>query len=376
MPRILIDIRPLLDARRAGVGQYTFNLTRTLLDQTTDSDREYVLFGTGWHAAWPTDLPPESDRIRYDHHRLPSKPLNLMTSLAGRPKLECLTRDFDAAWLPNLTFAASNKPYAVTVHDLSFRHFPEFFSQKQRLWHQAVRPERLLQQAARVIAVSEHTKLDIQESYGVPAEKITVISPAAGPQYWPANPDQVTAIRQRHRLPEKFFLHLGTIEPRKNIDGLISAFEGLKTDAHLVIAGGKGWLWRGVFRQAAASTARDRIHFLDYVPEADKPALYSAAFALAYPSFYEGFGMPPLEAMACGLPVIASHAASLGEVVGAAGLLVDPHDLNELTAAMQALLDDPDLGRALAERGREQATQFRWTDSAAKLDRLLSELPV
>ena len=142
----------------------------------------------------------------------------------------------------------------------------------------------------------------------------------------------------------------------------------------LVIAGGRGWLWRGVFRQAARSSARRRIRFLDYVDEADKPALYSSALALAYPSFYEGFGMPPLEAMACGLPVIASHASSLGEVVGPAGLLIDPHDLNELAEAMRAVAEQPALRVRLRQRGLSQAKRFSWEESAVRLDRLIGEL--
>jgi glycosyltransferase involved in cell wall biosynthesis len=363
-----------LEARRAGVGQYAYHLTRALLERPTAADRQYLMFSYSWKLPWPRGLPSESAAVKYRQLVMPSRAANLAIALSGRPRLEDLVSDFDVAWLPNLSFAASRRPYAVTAHDLSFVRYPEFFSAKQRLWHAAIRPARLLKQAARIIAVSEHTKLDLMETYGLPDERIEIIYPAAGPEYRPASDQAIAEVRAKYRLPERFFLYLGTIEPRKNIDGLIAAFEQQPIETDLVIAGGRGWLWRGVFRRAARSSARRRIRFLDYVAEEDKPALYSSALALTYPSFYEGFGMPPLEAMACGLPVIASHASSLGEVVGQAGLLVDPHDLNELAETMRAVAEQPALRTRLRQRGLTQAKQFTWEESGARLDRLIEEM--
>ncbi|MBN1584984.1 glycosyltransferase family 4 protein [Candidatus Uhrbacteria bacterium] len=370
----LIDIRSLLDRRRAGVGQYAYRLTMALLDRPPVPGRQYRLFAPGWKGVLPGDLPEGNGRIGYCRPKIPNRILNAAVSLSGRPRLEDLAGNFDVAWLPNINFSATGRPYAVTVHDLSFIRFPEFFPAKMRLWHAMASPARLFRQAARVIAVSRHTKEDLIETYGIGEERIEIVSPAVGPEFRPAKPEERAAVREKYGLPERFFLFLGTIEPRKNIDGLIEAFGRLKTDSHLVIAGGRGWLWQKTLRQAAISPARDRIHFIDYVDEADKPALYSSAVALTYPSFYEGFGMPPLEAMACGCPVIASFASSLGEVVGEAGLLIDPHDLNELTEAMRLVLEETGLSERLSDSGIVAAKRFDWGTGAERIDSILNDI--
>jgi len=369
--RIIFDIRPLLERRRAGVSLYTANLLQRLLGM---SGHDYTLFGNSSGGRWPDDLPDRSGSVSHALSRYPNRLLNLSLTLFGRPRIEELAGDADLVFMPNLNFAATRLPSVVTVHDLSFVRYPEFFSPKQRLWHRLVRPDRLLRQAAAVVAVSEHTRTDLTETYGVPPERIRVVHPGVSAAYRPMAPEETAEVRQRHGLSGPYLLFLGCLEPRKNVIGIIRAYDRLKAGIDLVIAGGRGWLFKDIFREADRARRRDRIRFLGYVPEADKPALLNGATAFVYPSFYEGFGMPPLEAMACGTPVIASHGSSLGEVVGDAGLLVDPYRTDGLREAMARMLEDGPLRANLRARGLERAHRFGWDDSAKKIDRLFTDL--
>ncbi len=372
--RIVIDIRPLLELNRSGVANYAVRLLQSLLARPAAPDRRYVLFCNAYGRRLPTDIPPRSRNVEHRFTRFPNRLLNLSFAGVGLPAIDDLCGGADLVYLPNLNFARARAPLAVTVHDLSFERYPDLFSAKQRLWHSLVAPRRLLSRAASVVAVSEHTRDDIIETYGVPAGKITVINPGVGPEFRPVPREEWEPVMSRYGLTPGYFLFLGTLEPRKNIPGVISAFEKLGPRERLVIAGGRGWLYQDIFHQAALSPARARIRFLDYVTESEKPALYSAATALVYPSFYEGFGIPPLEAMACGTPTVVSQATSLGEVVGSAGLLVNPHDIGEIAEAMAALLDDEPLRRTLTARGLERARLFTWDESARRLDGLFARL--
>ncbi len=369
--RVTIDIRPLLEPRRSGIPTFTAELVAALCRRGA---HRYTLFANAWNAALPSDIPPASDAVRRRVTRYPNKLLNASVALFGRPRIETLAGDTDAVYLPNLNFAATAKPSVVTVHDLSFERYPRFFSAKQRLWHALVRPRRLLERAAAITAVSAHTKADLIETYGIPEERIHVVHPGVNARFAPQSAESVAGIRKKYDLPERFFLSLGTLEPRKNVEAAIAAFDHVPGDAAIVIAGGKGWLYDRIFRRAAESPKRDRIRFIGYVDDADKPAMYAAAAALVYPSFYEGFGMQPLEAMACGTPVVAGQTASLGEVVGDAGLLVNPERVEEIADAMQAVLDEPALAAALRERGLERAKRFSWDESAEKMEKIFSSL--
>ncbi|MFC1639088.1 glycosyltransferase family 4 protein [Patescibacteria group bacterium] len=362
--RIAIDIRPLLEPHRAGVSLYTLNLLWHLAARKA---HDYALFCNSSRLPLPEDVPPGTEKF---FTRWPNRGLNACFALLGRPRLERLTGGADLVWLPNLNFAAADVPLVVTVHDLSFVRYPEFFSFKQRAWHRAVRVERMLRRAESVVAVSNHTKEDVCELFGTDEDKVAVVPPAAGQEFVRRGADEVAAVRAKYGLPERFVLYLGTLEPRKNVTGLIRAFDAAETgDTELVLAGGRGWLYRRIFHAAAESAKRDRIRFLGYVDEADKPALYSAATVFAYPSFYEGFGMPALEALACGVPVLASHTSSLGEVVGNAGLLVNPSNGEEMALGLSELLGDARLRAELAAAGPKRAYLFSWDRSAARLER-------
>jgi glycosyltransferase involved in cell wall biosynthesis len=306
--------------------------------------------------------------------RWPNKLLNGSIRLFGRPKIDRLARVPCVFWAPNINFIALSPdvPFALTVHDLAFERYPEFFSFRRRLWHAAVRPESLCRRAAAILAVSEHTKRDVVELYGVPEERV-MVTHLGVPQAASLKPqaEELEAVRKRRRLPERFILQVGTLEPRKNHLATLKAFELLKTlprfsGLGLVFAGPPGWRNEGLLREIGRSRWRDGIRCLGFVNREDRAALYGQASVFAFPSFYEGFGLPPLEAMASGTPVVASFAASLGEVVGDSGILIDPYRPNELAEALAAVLDSPSLAAELSRRGRERARRFTWDACAEK----------
>lgn len=382
--RTIIDIRPLLDPQRSGVGHFTAEISRALIarsvaaaaaaaggsDDVESGHIDYTLFANGRPSTFPEDFSLRGRHYSSSFSHYPNRLLNAAFAFAGRPLIESLAGPADVLYLPNLNFMATRLPYVVTVHDLSFVRFPQYFSAKQRLWHRLVDFPRKLRGAAAVTAVSEHTRRDLLEMFSLAPERVHVVTPATDHVFEPQPEETVERVRREYGLRSPYFLFLGTLEPRKNVLGLIEAFDllGEDADVDLVIAGGRGWLNGDVYRRAATSPKRRRIRFLGYAAQADKPALYAGALALTYPSFYEGFGMPPLEAMRCGTPVIASHTSSLGEVVGDAGLLVNPLDPRELAAAMRRVLAEPGLRATLRARGLERAARFSWDESAARLE--------
>lgn len=219
-----------------------------------------------------------------------------------------------------------------------------------------------------VLCSSESAKRDYCEFTGVSSERVFVTPWAAGAEFHPeSDPQRIVKVRAQYALPAgPFLLSLCTLEPRKNLPHLIRAFAAMlaaepRRDVHLVLAGAKGWEFEEIFRSIeGAGAARERIHTPGRIADADLAALYSAAAGFVYPSLYEGFGLPPLEAMQCGTPVISSNASAMPEVVGDAGLLVDPNDLDALVQAMRLLLDSPELRADLRERGLQRARQFSW----------------
>ncbi|RMF03258.1 MAG: glycosyltransferase family 1 protein [Chloroflexi bacterium] len=257
----------------------------------------------------------------------------------------------------------------LTVHDLSFIRHPQGAVDKLRRWLEKVVP-RSLARANHVLADSRSTKIDLQEIYGVPAQKITVVGAGVEARFRPVtDPATLQAVQKKYNLPPRFILGLGTLEPRKNFTGLIRAFEQspVRETHHLLIAGGKGWLYDDIFAAAEQSAAAERIHFAGFVADDDLPALYSLADIFAYPSHYEGFGIPVAEAMACGTPVICANNSSLPEVAGNAAVLVSANDTGALAAALQQLATDYSLREELVRRGFEQARIFNWPNAAQRL---------
>lgn len=371
--RIIVDARTTLENERCGVATYAAETIRRLVARGA---HDYTLWASGLKAEWPADMPAETadGRVRRVLTKFPNKLINSGFTWLRWPRVEDYVGPGNLLYLPNPHFFATRLPYVVTVHDLSPLRFPEFFSFKRRHFvDHLLGSKRLILGARRVIAVSEHTKADIHELIGVPLDRIDVASPAVHSRYRPQEPAEIARVRTKHHLPEKYFLFMGAIEPRKNIEGLVAAFEQLPEEYGLVVAGGSGWSNRDIHRRLRESKAHRRIRHLGYVPEADKAPLYAGAIALVYPSFYEGFGMPPVEAMACGTPAIVSHAASLPEAVGDAGLLVNPNDPGTIAAAMLAVATDEPTRALLRERGFKQAAKFTWEETARRVEKAIAK---
>jgi len=259
----------------------------------------------------------------------------------------------------------SRRPSVVTVYDLSFALFPELFRGPNQTYLRLF-TRASVKRARRVIAISEHTRRDVQRLYGMPPERIDVAYPGVDPCFKPLPPDAVEAFRRRQNLPRRFFLYLGTLEPRKNLNRLLDAFVTADLgDSHLILVGGKGWLYQELFARVKSLGLEERVTFAGFAPGEDLPLWYNAATAFVYPSKYEGFGIPPLEAMACGAPVITSNAASLPEAVGDAGLMVDAEDVSALAQAMRRVWDVSTLRADLSRRGEERAGRFTWEATAS-----------
>ena len=272
------------------------------------------------------------------------------------------TRQHTIGLLHSMAFVTpllSTCPAVITVYDLSFYHFPERFPTLQRLYLSS-QTRRSCRRARRIITISESSRQDVHLFFGVPLRKIDVVVPGVDPVYQPLPAATVQAFRQKHNL-DRFVLHVGTLQPRKNIPVLIEAMARLDDpELKLVLVGGKGWLYDDIFRQVQAVGLAERVVFTGYVPDDDLPLWYNAAELLVFPSVYEGFGLPVLEAMACGTPVIAANSSSIPEAGGDAGLLFDHDDGETLVEQMTAVLTNADLQDTLRQQGLEHAQSFSW----------------
>lgn len=363
--KILVDLRSLQIKTQSGVGTYTSQLLEHLLP--IDQTNSYLFFYNA--------LRPQTGLFHYVNSqaiqtRIPNKLLNSSLAFFGWPKFERLVGNFDCLFLPNLHhFAVSpQKKVVITVHDLSPLITPEFYDTKRRIWHYMLSFKKKLLRANRIIAVSEFTKHELQHHLGILPEKICVIPEGVDDTKFHTNiPDSsLRDLRNRLGLPGEFILFLSTVEPRKNLLTLIESFEQLPRGTHLVIAGQLGWKYSEVMERISTSKKRSLIHVLGYVAEEDKPVLIKLARVVCYPSFYEGFGLVPLEAMAVGTPVVTSNVSSLPEVAGGASLIVDPYHAGWLANALEQALYNNQVREVLTQKGIVQASFFRWQTAAEK----------
>jgi glycosyltransferase involved in cell wall biosynthesis len=364
--RILFDISPAVH-RHAGLGRYAYELLSALLQ--FDRDNEYLGFynqvGAGEH------VDPPLDRLPSHSIGLPAKPWRMSVLLAQLAHVPldpwlpvCDLFHATDHLLPPLRRAGS----VFTIHDLIFLHFPEYHLPLNR-WYLSLMLPRFLRRADALIAVSENTKRDVVKLMQIPPDKITVIYEGVSPAYRPLDDSAaLESVRAKYQLPAPYILYFATLEPRKNLLTLLDAYHALLAREQaippLVVAGRKGWLYQPMFARVRELGLEDRVHFTDWVDEQDAPVIMNAASVFVYPSLYEGFGLPPLEAMACGTPVICSNASSLPEVVGDGGLLFEPHDVGALANAIARVLADGELRTHLRARGIEQARKFSWERAA------------
>ena len=253
-------------------------------------------------------------------------------------------------------------PSVITVHDLAIYRNAAWFPARQPLSTRLVVPSSL-RRADRVIAVSSNTARDVEQLFGVPRSRIAVVPHGVSPGLRPMSAAELAEVRERFQLPERFILFVGTVEPRKNLLTLLDAWAMMRDRPDLVIVGGLGWHYEAI--RDRISRLGEHVHHVDALEPADLPAVYNLARVLAHPAWYEGFGLPPLEAMACGTPVVVSDSSSLPEVVGDAGLVVAAGDADAWRAALEKVIGDPDLAADLRRRGILRAAEFSWSRSAA-----------
>ncbi len=352
--------------QRAGIGRYTRGIVGALAD--LDDANRYTLVVARDVAALPT-LP---STMRWRRLPLTEWALTVAWHRLQLPLyVDLFTGPLDLFHSPDFVLPPVRRGRTlVTVHDLSFMRYPECAPPGLVEYLNTVVP-RSLRRAGLILADSASTRQDIVDLLAMPAEKIVVVPAGVGPEYRPID-DQglLDSVRRRYGLPQRFVLHVGTLEPRKNLARLIEAFAAIASQhAHscLVLVGGKGWLYDDIFARVQCLRLQDRVLFPGYVAEADLPAVYNLCTVFAYPSLYEGFGLPPLEAMACGVPVVCSNSSSLPEVVGNAALMVDPLDTDALAAALSRALGDEHLRQSLRRRGLEQARLFTWQAAGRRL---------
>ncbi len=355
-----------IDAHSVGTGlagneTYAANLVESLA--ALDAAHRYTVYVTRqaaferFHGRWPH----VSVRRTLPHTPLVRIPFTLSAELRRRP-VDLLHVQYTAPPLAPC-------PVVATIHDLSFEHLPETFKRRSRM-QLRLTVRRTARRAAHVIAPSEHTRRDLIKSYGLSPDRVSVIPLAAAPHFQPASATEIERVRNVYAIRGGYILAVGSIQPRKNLARLIRAYSDLRRARggsklpQLVIVGKQAWLYGETLRAIEEEGARDGTTLTGYVSESDLPALYSGALCFVYPSFFEGFGLPPLEAMRCGTPVVTGNLTSLPEVVGNAGLLVDPFDTGAIRDAIARLIDDAALRAELSARGLQRALAFDWRDTA------------
>ena len=361
--RIVLDGRTIAD-HFPGLGRYTFNLAQALAGVLPAGDELVLLHD------------PRQPNTRFDLAALAAH-ANLRLAAVQARNFSLSEQWSVPAALRRLGAAVYHSPYylmpyrlpcpsAVTLHDLIPLHYPGDYSAAAILvFRLALR--LALRTARRVIAVSQASAADLQQRLKIHPERLAIIPEAPDPMFQPQPPEELARVRTRYELPAEYVLYLGSNKPHKNLPRLVNAFGQIAPVAGqpvLVIAGHWDARHPQARQSAAVAAGNARVRFIGPVPPADLPGLYGGALVFAFPSLYEGFGLPPIEAMACGTPVICSNASSLPEVVGQAALLFDPLDVAAIAATLERALAGSDLRTDLRRRGLEQARRFTWANTA------------
>jgi glycosyltransferase involved in cell wall biosynthesis len=360
-------LRIAIDAHSVGTGlggneSYATNLIEALAE--IDQENRYSLYVTRREAVerFSNRWPNFDVRATLPHTPLIRIPLILSAELRRCP-VDVLHVQFTAP-------PFSPCPLVVSIHDLSFEHLPQTFKWRSRK-QLRITVRRSAREASQVIALSEHARKDIISTYCISPEKVTAIPLAAAAHFRPIrNDEELQRVRQTYGIEGEYILSVGAIQPRKNLSRLVAAYSRLRRATpegnlpKLVLAGKCAWLYEETLRTIKELQVSDSVILTGYVPESDLPVLYSGALCFVYPSYFEGFGLPPLEAMKCGVPVIVGNRTSLPEVVGDAAILVDPFDADAIAGAMDKLISDSNLRAELAARGLARAKLFDWRETA------------
>ena len=357
-----MDGQPLLGVK-SGIGRYTEMLYRTL---TKDFGVDVTL---SLNRILKTPKLDPASFPQWINHRYPYKLIRRIlrpNPLYAWPADACSRVCFDVYHGTNFTHLPLTKgKVIVTIHDLSFLLFPEHTSNIIYKHH-----SRWVPYAAKVsdhiIAVSEQTKQDIIRLLGISPDKISVVYLSANERFVPLPEAEYLPVIKKYKLPAKYILFVGNIEPRKNLPGLIRAFHAIKNavEEKLVIVGAKAWKSSPIFDLVRELELMDFVHFTGYVDDADLPAIFNGASVLVLPSFYEGYGLPLIEAMRCGVPVVGSNVSSIPEIIGDAGFLVDPHNIEELSDAIKQMVGSSTTHRHYSQLALQRAAHFSWRKTA------------
>lgn len=373
--RILLDARTISTTPYSGIPLYAHELFSRILK---DRKNTYLLLSTGLSQ---NKIPKSwlGDNVSVLRWKTPNKILELSLAIFNRPNFSS-GLDLDLVFSPHLNiFPVSKAPRVLTCHDISFFHHPSHYGFAQNFWHFRQRWLNQLRQAKKIIAVSEYTKNDLVRSLGLSDEKISVVYPGISGKFkkLDAFDPRLEKFRQKYGLLRPFVLFLGSLSQRKNLKLLLSAFslakkDGRFSDYELVLAGGLSPFAKQIFRLAKSNEQAKSIRFFANFPESEKLFLYNCASLFVFPSFFEGFGFPPLEAQACGTPVVATRRTSLVETLGSSAILTDPWKSGELAQIMLELSLDEKRKKELSRLGLINAARFSW-DKCAKDTLLLLE---
>lgn len=357
--RILLN--GLQAGNRSGTGRYTVELSKRL--PGLDDDVKVSVL-------WPSDVaPPPPIRSAQNPYVIGNAPNAAARIWLDQVGICDIARDAGAELIhfpANVGLLHRKARSVLTVHDLSFFRNPDWYRFERAAYYRfAVR--RSVRTASRLIADSSATAQDLREILNVPENRIDVVPLGVDESFRPTTSEEKERVRKKYSLPPRFVLYVGTLEPRKNLVRLIEAWSQISDDCDqdLVLAGRRGWKVEPILEAISRSSSKQRIHLPDFVAQEDLPSLLSTANAFVWPSLWEGFGLPPLEAMACGTPVVTSNTSSLPEVVSDSALMVDPQDVDALADAMLNLVTDEELHARLRENGLKRAAEFTWERTAS-----------
>ncbi len=377
--KIAIDGRSLLDERLTGVGTYTLNLIHALAESAPED--EFLVFISGTFLTRSRVPIIKAPNIKLVEAKLPNRLLTLILMLPFSPvTLDAFLPTYVDAWIfPNHHVIRTRRPYAFTIHDLSFLHLPKFFSLKDKVARGIQNIPHLAKQAALILTPSRATAHDVESLLGIESEKIAITPLGLDhTKFVPREQPSDRTFKAAYDLNRPYILAAATLESRKNYESAIEAYDAFRArggaSLPLVLMGKKGFGFERIKKTAQSAMFADDIRFLGFVPEKHKPALFRGATVFLFPSFYEGFGLPVLEAMASGVPVITSFTSSLPEMSGEAALYIDPFNVEDLTQALLVMLDQqdgPTLQAQQTKKGVEKAKQFTWEKTAQETLKVL-----
>ncbi|PIR89193.1 MAG: hypothetical protein COU07_02505 [Candidatus Harrisonbacteria bacterium CG10_big_fil_rev_8_21_14_0_10_40_38] len=373
---ITIDARLLRKSMGGGISEYSRNMITHLIGN--NSGDTYKIF---WNGLKNFEIPKEwqNQNVSSANWHVPNKILDASARWLNLPNIDKFIKT-DVIYSPHFNILSKkNAKRVITFHDLSFVHHPYFFNRRQRIWHWLQNYKKQAHDADLIVTNSNFTAGDVVNILGVKKEKVVPIYPGLDPIFKNLNTNQekLEKFKKENGLEKPYILYLGTIEPRKNIPALIRAFNSLKEktiwkDIKLVIAGKNGWLYKNVVDEIKNSPVKNDIKLMGYVDHKNRPLLYTGSEVFVYPSFFEGFGFPPLEAQACGTPIVVSDRTSLREVIREnSGIFINPWKVEDLKNSLEKILSDKNFKNDLIKSGFENSKKFSWENAAQNLQNLL-----